>query len=209
MEQFKQDVFRAIENKISLNPVLHSFQDTFHAYKIDEELVHAFFHSMEMDLEKKVYDEDSYQEYIYGSAEVVGLMCLRIFSENDDALYDELKLYARSLGAAFQKVNFLRDVQNDFLDKGRVYFPGVDFSNFNADTKAHIEADIEKDFAHALVGIMKLPESSRHGVLLAYHFYIRLLRKIKITPASQIQTTRIRVSDYEKAGLMINALLLK
>lgn len=207
LHRFKEDTFRALDEKISLNPILNAFQDTVHKYQIDRELIEAFFHSMEMDLLQNVHDENSYTEYIYGSAEVVGLMCLRIFTENDHSLYEKLKHPARKLGAAFQKVNFLRDIQNDFEDKGRIYFPGVDFSKFTQEAKQQIEKDIEQDFQEALIGLRQLPVGCRRGVYLAYKFYHKLLERIKNTPASKIQHTRIRVSDYQKAGLMLNALL--
>jgi hypothetical protein len=207
LKRFEADTLQALEEGISLNPVLQAFQDTVHKYGIDRELILAFFNSMEMDLEKKVYDDSTYQEYIYGSAEVVGLMCLRVFAENDDALFDRLKHPARKLGAAFQKINFLRDIQNDFMDRGRIYFPGVDFNHFTQEAKLQIEADIRNDFEEALIGINALPPSSKNGVYLAYKFYTKLLDRIVATPASRIQHTRIRVPDYQKAGLMINALL--
>lgn len=207
LTQFKKDTFAAIEQKISLNPVLHAYQLTVNKYQIDLKLTEAFFNSMEMDLSQNIHDVDSYKEYIYGSAEVVGLMCLKIFTENDVRLYAELEQYARALGAAFQKVNFLRDIQSDFAERGRVYFPGIDFKEFTPQLKALIEEDIQKDFDIALFGINNLPTGAKKGVFLAYKFYLKLFEKIKKTEAHKIQTVRIRVSDYQKASLMLNALM--
>lgn len=207
LQRFREDAFRAIEERISLNPVLQSFQLTVHQYGIENALINAFFDSMEMDLEQKEYDEKTYNEYIYGSAEVVGLMCLKVFTENNAQLYNRLEKPARSLGAAFQKVNFLRDIQSDFVDRGRVYFPEVDLTAFTSEKKLMIEKDIANDFKNALVGIQQLPHSSAKGVMLAYQFYLKLFHKIIHTPADTLQTTRIRVPDYQKAGLMLNALL--
>jgi phytoene/squalene synthetase len=178
-----------------------------HQYGIDNDLIIAFFNSMEMDLEQKNHDPLTYKEYIYGSAEVVGLMCLKVFTENDIALYQRLEKPARSLGAAFQKVNFLRDIQSDFAERGRVYFPGVDLNEFTLEKKTLIEKDILKDFEDAFIGIQNLPSSSSKGVMLAYQFYLKLFEKIVKTPADRLQETRIRVPDYQKAGLMINAML--
>lgn len=209
LTKFRKDTFEAIEQKISLNPVLHAYQLVVNQYQIDHKLTEAFFNSMEMDLEKAVHDDSSYNEYIYGSAEVVGLMCLKIFTENDTAQYQALEKYAKALGAAFQKVNFLRDIQSDFAERGRVYFPGVNFTEFTTEVKHLIEADIQKDFDLAYIGIEKLPSSAKQGVYLAYKFYIKLFEKIKKTEAAKIQTVRIRVSDYQKASLMFNALLNK
>jgi phytoene/squalene synthetase len=207
LQRFKEDTFSAIDDGISLNPVLHAFQRTVHQYGIDNDLIIAFFNSMEMDLEQKNHDPLTYKEYIYGSAEVVGLMCLKVFTENDIALYQRLEKPARSLGAAFQKVNFLRDIQSDFAERGRVYFPGVDLNEFTLEKKTLIEKDILKDFEDAFIGIQNLPSSSSKGVMLAYQFYLKLFEKIVKTPADRLQETRIRVPDYQKAGLMINAML--
>lgn len=179
LRRFKQETYDAIERGISLNPILHSFQLTVNAYKIDHALIEAFFKSMEMDLDKKQYNQQSYNEYIYGSAEVVGLMCLYVFLEGDTKAYEQLKPHAQSLGAAFQKVNFLRDVKADYNSLNRTYFPGLDFSNFTTRQKAEIEADIQKDFDHAYEGILQLPMKARFGVYVAFKYYLSLFKKIK------------------------------
>lgn len=206
LDRFREDTYRAIDERISLNPVLHSFQKIVHVYKIERPLIDAFLHSMEMDLYNIAYDENGYDEYIYGSAEVVGLMCLRVFCEGDESLYHKLKADARSLGAAFQKVNFLRDLKSDFVDRGRVYFPGVDFNEFE-DAKRTIEKDIQKDFDNALRGIMGLPAGAKNGVYLAYIYYLKLFEKIKRTPAKRIQNERIRVADTVKFALLAKTLV--
>ena len=168
LQEFKNETYQAIERGISLNPILHSFQQVVNQYHIDLHLVDAFFKSMEYDLNKTQYDEQGYKEYIYGSAEVVGLMCLFVFCDGNKEQYETLKPSARSLGAAFQKVNFLRDLKADAIGLNRIYFPGVDFNNFNAKAKAEIEQDIQKDFDHAYEGILKLPMKARFGVYVAY-----------------------------------------
>ena len=195
LKRFEADTYRAIEEGISLNPVLHSFQLVVNQYGIDRELIEAFLFSMEMDLDQTLHDEASYEKYIYGSAEVVGLMCLRIFCEGDRAAYDDLVSSAKSLGSAFQKVNFLRDIKSDFDERGRVYFPGVDFHEFTSADKALIEKDIESDFKAALEGIRKLPQGARGGVHLAYVYYLQLFAKIKRLPPRKILSERIRVPD--------------
>jgi phytoene synthase len=177
--RFRQETFAAINEGISLNPILHSFQKTVNRFGIDHQLIHAFFNSMESDLTEFQYDRQGYEEYIYGSAEVVGLMCLYIFCEGDALLFEKLKTSARSLGAAFQKVNFLRDIKADFNDLSRIYFPGCDFHNFTGLDKERIEADIEEDFRRAYLGIRKLPIKARFGVYVAYKYYYSLFRKIK------------------------------
>ncbi len=207
LERFKNDTNQAIADGISLNPVLHSFQQVVRQYNIEQELIDAFLYSMEMDLYKNVYDADGYDKYIYGSAEVVGLMCLRVFCEGDDAYYQRLKEPARRLGAAFQKINFLRDIKSDFDDRGRVYFPGVDFSNFDNEQKKIIEADIEADFQAGLSGIKQLPEGARFGVYLAYKYYTQLFAKIRRAPAQHVADTRIRVSDKRKVYLLFSSAL--
>ncbi len=207
LDRYKDETFRAIEEGISLNPVLHSFQKVVHQYKIEHELIAAFLHSMEMDLFNVVYDDSGYDEYIYGSAEVVGLMCLRVFCEGDHILYDKLKTDARSLGAAFQKVNFLRDLKSDFSERGRVYFPGVDFNNFDSEAKKIIEDDIQKDFDNAYRGIIGLPEGARKGVYLAYAYYLKLFERIKKTSSTKIQHERIRVPDRVKFALLAKTLV--
>lgn len=205
LARFWQDTYRAIEEGISLNPVLQSFQEVVNKYHIERELIDAFLRSMEMDLHEQTYDQDGYEEYIYGSAEVVGLMCLRVFVEGDNEKYESLKESARSLGSAFQKVNFLRDLKSDFDDRGRVYFPGVDFTHFTADEKAKIEADIRRDFDHAYEGIVRLPDGARFGVYLAYVYYLNLLKKIKQSPAERVAEERIRVNDGRKMMLLFSS----
>lgn len=207
LNKFSRDTFEAIEDKISLNPVLHSFQKVVNEYSIEKELIVAFLTSMAMDLHNTAYNPDKYQEYIYGSAEVVGLMCLRVFCEGNEEQYQSLKNDARSLGAAFQKVNFLRDLKSDFYERGRVYFPGVDFNDFTVDAKKIIEADIQKDFDNAYRGIVRLPSGASRGVYLAYVYYLKLFKKIKSTPATRIQQERIRVSDSTKFALLAKTLV--
>jgi phytoene synthase len=202
LDRYGEETYRAIEEGISLNPVLHSFQKVVKQYKIEKELVKAFLGSMEMDLENKVYDRNSYDKYIHGSAEVVGLMCLRVFCEGDAQLFDKLKTYAQSLGAAFQKVNFLRDIQSDFSERGRMYFPNVDFNNFCLASKKQIEADIQKDFDNAYIGILGLPGGAKKGVYLAYCYYLKLFERIKRLPATRIQQERIRIPDTIKLALL-------
>lgn len=205
LRQFKKESYEAIEKKISLNPILHSFQLTVNDYNISPDLVEAFFNSMEMDLDNQQYDASRYQEYIYGSAEVVGLMCLYVFCEGDKELYNKLKPYAQSLGAAFQKVNFLRDVKSDYNTLNRTYFPGVDFSNFTERTKAQIEKDIAIDFKQAYEGILQLPWKARFGVYVAYKYYLSLFNKIRKTQPSQILESRIRIPNYRKAMILVRA----
>jgi len=206
IERFSDETFRAIKEGISTNPVIHSFQQIVNQYHIDHELIRAFLRSMAMDLDNKAYDKDTYQTYIYGSAEVIGLMCLRIFT-SDDALYQSLIPNARSLGAAFQKVNFLRDVKADYTERGRTYFPGIDFNNFTEKDKLAIEAEIKHDFDQALEGIKRLPVGTRLGVYIAYIYYLQLFKKISYTPASVILQKRIRVSDARKMSLYVKAVL--
>lgn len=207
LEQFRQDTYQAIEKGISLNPVLHSFQQVVNEFNIERELIDAFLHSMEMDLHDQNYNQSLYEEYIYGSAEVVGLMCLRVFVEGDDARYQSLRESARSLGAAFQKVNFLRDMKSDFKDRGRVYFPGVDFTQFDDEAKKKIEDDIQRDFDHALEGIQSLPEGARNGVYLAYKYYLKLFKKISKLPPSRILQERIRIPDPEKMVILFGTVV--
>lgn len=202
LSRFKSDTYLAIEEGVSLNPVLHSFQLIVNKYKIDHELIESFLHSMEMDLYYADYNQQGYEAYIYGSAEVVGLMCLRVFCEGDLGEYDRLKADAKRLGSAFQKVNFLRDIKSDFQERGRTYFPDVDFTNFTLEDKKAIENDIQADFDAALCGILELPKGAKGGVYLAYKYYLRLFDKIKNCPASRIQNERIRVPDYQKMTLL-------
>jgi len=203
LARFKKDTYQAIEEGISLNPVLHSFQMVVNKYNLDHSLIEAFLHSMEMDLDETVYDKAGYEEYIYGSAEVVGLMCLQIFCEGDLDMYKDLLPPAKSLGSAFQKVNFIRDIKSDFEDRGRVYFPGVDFETFSQESKEIIEVDIQKDFDDALIGIKKLPNGAQTGVLLAYKYYLKLFKKIKNCPSSKIKEQRIRIPNSRKMSILL------
>ena len=203
LERFRKDTFLALEEGISLNPVLHCFQEVVHTYGIEPELIESFLHSMKMDLNHSKYDSSRYEEYIYGSAEVVGLMCLRVFCQGDDALFQKLKTPARKLGAAFQKVNFLRDMKSDFAERGRVYFPGIDFNEFNKSVKEKIEDEIEEDFKLAYTGILGLPKEARRGVYLAYLYYRKLFDKIRLCPASRIMHERIRIADQKKLSLLV------
>lgn len=201
-QRFKLDTAKALDERISLNPILHAFQNVVHTYSVDKDLIDAFLNSMEMDLSKQTYSPEGYEQYIYGSAEVVGLMCLQVFCKGDKQKYEELKEPARRLGAAFQKINFLRDIKSDFEDRGRVYFPGVNFSDFTLEDKKMIEEDILKDFQAGYEGIIRLPRTARFGVYLAYRYYLKLFKKIRRTPAHIVQDTRIRVSDAEKVMLL-------
>ena len=203
--RFIKDTHDAIDQKISLNPILHSFQDTVNTYNIDIELIDTFLASMEMDLDKTKYNQEGYEKYILGSAEVVGLMCLKIFVEGNEQQYQELKPDAMKLGSAFQKINFLRDLQADVQTLGRSYFPGFDVSNFNAQTKKEIEADIQKDFDAGLRGIKKLPKKARLGVYLAYIYYISLFKKIQHTAPEHVISSRIRIPDSKKYMLFLGA----
>ena len=207
LENFKIETREALDKKISVNPILNSFQNTVHNYNIQYELIELFFRSMEMDLKKINYDMDTYEKYILGSAEVVGLMCLRVFTENNNQAYEELKPFAMKLGAAFQKVNFLRDLKDDFHLLGRTYFPNLNLMDFNPQAKEQIEKDIEKDFAMALPGIKKLPRSSRKGVYLAYVYYMSLFNKIKRLPVQGLLQKRVRINNGRKMGLLFNSLL--
>ncbi len=198
---FKQETFKAIAQKISLNPVLQSFQLVVNAYHIDLELIEAFLLSMEMDLNKTAYDAAEYKTYIYGSAEVIGLMCLHVFCENDKQRYESLMPMARNLGSAFQKINFLRDIKSDYEGRGRTYFPDIDFKNFTSQDKMHIEKDIKADFDDALKGIKRLPVGVKFGVYIAYNYYLQLFKKIAATPTQQLLQQRIRISDMQKRAV--------
>jgi len=198
LANFKAETFTAIEKKICLNPIIHSFQRTVNRYNIDHKLIEAFFRSMEFDLDKAQYTATDYQEYIYGSAEVVGLMCLYVFCDGNKDSYETLKPSAQALGSAFQKVNFLRDVKADYHQLNRVYFPGVDFNSFTHEMKSLIESDIAKDFADAYSGILKLPLTARFGVYLAYKYYLSLFKKIKALKPQRILEERIRIPNYMK-----------
>lgn len=203
LQQLKKDTFDAIEQQISINPLLNSFQQVVHQYDVDHELIRSFLESMEMDLEKQFYTRSLYEKYIYGSAEVVGLMCLKVFCKGNREHYEELKYAAMKLGAAFQKINFLRDVKADYEGLGRIYFPGIDFRNFCDHKKKEIERDIEQDFSEGYKGIKKLPKGSRPGVFLAYVYYRKLFEKIKAVPGERIMKARIRVPDVQKFALLL------
>ena len=205
LQQFKEQTFDAIERGISLNPVLNSFQQTVLKYDIDESLILAFFKSMESDLTQNAYDKQGYDDYIYGSAEVVGLMCLCVFCDGSKTLYKKLEASARSLGAAFQKVNFLRDIKADFNDLSRMYFPGCNFHEFTEEDKNIIEQDIEADFKAAYTGIIQLPLKARFGVYVAYKYYYSLFNKIKSTHPQLILHKRIRIPNYYKAYIILKA----
>ncbi len=205
LQGFIRETYDAIREGISLNPILHSFQITVNQYNIDLKLVEAFFKSMEMDLDRTAYNEAGYNEYIYGSAEVVGLMCLYVFLNGDQKKYEDLKPYAQSLGAAFQKVNFLRDVKADYSQLDRTYFPGLDFSNFTNHQKREIEADIQRDFDHAYEGIIRLPNKAKFGVYVAYKYYLSLFRKIKKLQSERIMNERVRIPDFHKAMILLRA----
>ncbi len=207
LNRFRTDTYEAIEQQISLNPILNSFQEAVNRYKIDRVLIDTFLDSMQMDLHKSQHNQNSYEQYILGSAEVVGLMCLRVFTNGDTALYDMLKPAAMKLGAAFQKVNFLRDAKDDYQTLGRNYFPGVCFSNFSLESKRRVEQEIEEDFKEALMGIRKLPKSSRRGVYLAYFYYKKLFNKIKSSPAQSLMKERIRISNAHKLAFMFNCFI--
>jgi len=207
LNKFREDTIDAIEQKISLNPIINSFQEVYHKYNIEWELVETFLKSMEMDLSFTEYDKADYDEYILGSAEVVGLMCLRVFTENDHELHDRLKPSAMKLGSAFQKVNFLRDAQADFEGLGRTYFPEVNMGGFSKHDKEKIELEIGQDFSDALVGIKQLPLGVRKGVYLAYFYYLKLFKKIKRLPANRVLESRIRIPNTQKMGLMLQSLI--
>lgn len=204
-EDFVENVNSALKEKISLNPLLNSFQETVHKYSIERELIDTFLHSMEMDLTEKNYDREKFNTYVLGSAEVVGLMCLRVFLNGDDKTYHALKPSAMKLGAAYQKINFLRDMKADFEGMGREYFPGLELKNFDENKKKLIEIEIEADFKEGLSGILKLPASSGFGVYLSYMYYFSLFRKIQKTPASILLTKRIRISNFKKYGLYLKS----
>ena len=205
LKKFEADTYEAIEDGISLNPILNNFQWVVNKYQIDHELIHLFLRSMEMDLDQKDYDLKSFKEYILGSAEVVGLMCLQVFVEGDKKRYEELKPAAMALGSAFQKVNFLRDLNADKNILGRSYFPNIDVASLDEDTKEQIIADIETDFKQAYEGLKQLPKGARLGVYVAYIYYLSLLRKIKRTQASVIMKQRVRIPNSEKYRLLVSS----
>lgn len=202
-DAFEKDMEQAIADKISLNPILNSFQYTYHKYDIPHHLVESFMKSMRMDLTKKNYETfDEYREYIYGSADVVGLMCLCVFVQGDKIKYEELKESAMALGSAFQKVNFLRDLKADYEHLDRTYFPNTNLMELDEDSKKRIVNEIKADFALGYLGIVKLPEQAKFGVYTAYKYYNKLLQKLQNTPPLEIKNTRIRVSNYQKFGLL-------
>jgi len=204
LNNFEADLFLSIKDKISLNPILNSFQLTVNKFEINHDLIKAFMKSMRLDLEKSNYKTQAeYEEYIYGSADVVGLMCLKVFVKGDRNIYNNLKKPAMALGSAFQKVNFLRDLKDDFQELERNYFPNVDFNNFNESSKLVIINEIETDFETSLNGILKLPKEARFGVYTAYKYYFKLLDILKRTPSINIQNTRIRVSNYQKVIVFV------
>jgi phytoene/squalene synthetase len=208
LAKLKEETYQSIEDKISLNPILNSFQHVVNEYQIDPSLIETFLKSMEMDLEKVDYTDEKYHQYIFGSAEVVGLMCLHVFTEGNANKYEELKPFAMKLGAAFQKVNFLRDMKDDYQILGRTYFPNVNMSAFDRQTKKQIEEEIEQDFRMALKGIQQLPATSKGGVYLAYIYYKSLFKKIKRLPAHTILQERVRINNGKKFSLMINSLVI-
>lgn len=203
LSKLKVDTFEALEEGISTNPVIHSFQEVVNQYQIDHELIDAFLYSMNMDLSKQEYNLALYEKYIYGSAEVVGLMCLRVFTQNDDKTYQALKQGAMKLGSAFQKINFLRDLKDDYSVLGRIYFPGTDFNNFCDRQKKEIEQDIERDFQEGLKGIKQLPQKSKFGVYLAYIYFHSLFKKIKSHSGEEILKVRIRIPNSKKFSLLM------
>jgi phytoene/squalene synthetase len=207
LKEFREETFKAIQRKISFNPIIHSFQLTVNHYQIEPDLISAFLDSMAMDIHQNQYNNEEYKKYIYGSAKVVGLMCLHVFVSNQQD-FKRLKPYALSLGAAFQKINFLRDLQSDYLERGRVYFPAVDFSKFNPKDKIQIESEIASDFSHAFEGIKQLPNNSQLGVLLAYKYYMKLFASIKAQPIENLLRIRIRISNFEKILILIRVLLV-
>lgn len=199
LHRLKIETKTALQEGISLNPILQSFQHTVHQYEIDVVLIERFLHSMEMDLHKIDYNSDLYKEYIFGSAEVVGLMCLQVFTGGNKVQYEELKPYAMKLGSAFQKINFLRDLKDDYKTLGRSYFPNIDMNVFDNSVKSQIENEIAEEFKEALIGIIKLPTSAKFGVYLAYKYYFSLFKKIKSKSSNEILTSRVRVANSQKA----------
>lgn len=205
LERFRQETNRALEERISLNPILQSFQETVSRYSIDKALIGQFLYSMEMDLNNIAYTKELYNKYIYGSAEVVGLMCLQVFTGGNKKDYELLKPYAMKLGSAFQKVNFLRDIKDDYHRLGRSYFPTIQIHPFNSRCKYQIEQEIEMELTEALTGIRMLPRSSKFGVYLAYRYYRTLFKKIKTTPAEKMFERRVRLPNIEKMVVMIRS----
>jgi phytoene synthase len=207
LKDFKKQTYNAIEQKISLNPILNSFQWVVNKYDISLDLIETFLNSMEMDLDKNAYDKSGYEQYILGSAEVVGLMCLKVFVEGDNQEYERLKPFAMKLGSAFQKINFLRDLKADYHELGRTYFPGIDLNEFNSRVKKEIEDDIEIDFRKGYEGIKQLPKKARFGVYVAYIYYYKLFNKIKATPTEVIMTERVRIPNTKKIRILLSSYL--
>ncbi len=203
LQEFRTDTFNAIQNGMSTNPILHSFQWVVNEFGIDHALIHAFLDSMEMDLTKKEFSSEEFKTYVYGSAEVVGLMCLRIFYKGEDEAYNRLIHPARKLGEAFQKINFLRDIKADYHERGRFYFPGVAMEEFNDENKKKIEEDIRSDFNEAYKGIRELNRASKLGVLVSYTYYLKLFHKIRTTPARHIFRKRYRISNSRKLWILL------
>lgn len=207
LTEFKKDTCIAIEQKISLNPILHSFQATVHRFNFDLKLIEQFLHSMEMDLDKKAYSQEAFEEYILGSAEVVGLMCLKVFCKGDDLRYENLNPMAMRLGSAFQKINFLRDLNADYVGMGRTYFPGIDLDTFDENSKKEIEANIAEDFHQGYLGIKQLPQGAKLGVYVAYLYYLALFKKIKNTPSESVLKKRIRIRNRQKVRILFYSYL--
>jgi phytoene synthase len=202
LARFRLDTYEALENKISLNPILNSFQKAVHDYDIGKDLIDQFLKSMEMDLTQRNYDQQTFEEYVLGSAEVVGLMCLHVFSGGDKEVYKKLKPFAMKLGSAFQKINFLRDINADYVTMGRSYFPELDLSNFTKESKQQIEVSIKKDFDIGYEGIKQLPRKAKLGVYVAYVYYLALFKKIKNTPSERVLKSRIRIRNRHKISIL-------
>lgn len=205
LKRFEEETWNAIDEGISLNPILQAFQETVNTFAVDKLLIKQFLDSMAMDLQQISYDSDLYKQYIVGSAEVVGLMCLQVFVEGNKVAYERLKPYAMMLGSAFQKINFLRDIKEDFQVLGRTYFPNIKMNIFSNEIKRQIENEIESEFEYALQGIKRLPVSSRFGVYLAYRYYVSLFKKIKRIPAEKIMNSRIRIPNGQKISLAMSS----
>lgn len=205
LKEFVQETNLAFERRFSLNPILHSFQWVVNKYNIENDLIDAFIRSMQFDLLKKTYNRKDFDEYVYGSAEVIGLMCLRVFCEGNEKQYQDLKAPAKKLGAAFQKINFLRDLKADFEEKGRSYFPKIDLKNFTEKDKKEIELEIEQDFKEGFKGIKQLPKNARFGVYTAYIYYYALHQKIKTVKAKRILQERIRIPNRKKYSLLCSS----
>ena len=206
--RFEESLYLAISNKISLNPILNSFQMTVNLYHIDIDYIKSFMTSMRWDLSKKTYKtEKEYKDYIYGSADVVGLMCLKVFVKGDKRLFEKLKKPAMHLGSAFQKVNFLRDLKSDTENLNRLYFPDVNIDSFDENSKSKIINEIKEDFKQGKTGIFQLPNESKFGVYTAYKYYLRLLKKLKKTPSTEIKSKRIRVANYQKADVLARSFI--